>query len=437
MNSMALSREKKMKKYQLSKFNIYHENLCAVSNTMTGSVLELDEKELKSLKQAMFSEFDNEVMDVLRENGIIVETSCDEKKILRDAYFSCKYDTQNKEKHMTVTIAPSLFCNFNCPYCYERRTTAKMSIEVMNHVCEFVEKEIKNHHIRSLTVCWYGGEPLLQLEIIEILSRNLMRFCESMGVHYHASMITNGYTVSEEVAKRLVQLKVETMQITIDGDKESHNKRRVPANGKETYDIIVKNIFLLAENHIYVNVRVNLDKSNVLKYRDVTAVFQNQENIIYYPTLVTAEDSQSNEQRALCYRHLEYGKFYNEIYNHADSDSRKNMCANFEPGVCNCAAEHAHSYVIDPYGNIYKCLNDICNPERAVGHVAGRVKENDILRNYMERDPFEEEECKDCPFLPMCYGGCMFEYQKHGNHACKAVKYLYEKSILQQVGTAK
>ena len=71
-----------MKKYQLSKFNIYHENLCAVSNTMTGSVLELDEKELKSLKQAMFSEFDNEVMDVLRENGIIVETSCDEKKIL-------------------------------------------------------------------------------------------------------------------------------------------------------------------------------------------------------------------------------------------------------------------------------------------------------------------------------------------------------------------
>ena len=72
-----------------------------------------------------------------------------------------------------------------------------------------------------------------------------------------------------------------------------------------------------------------------------------------------------------------------------------------------------------------------------MGHVAGRVKENDILRNYMERDPFEEEECKDCPFLPMCYGGCMFEYQKHGNHACKAVKYLYEKSILQQVGTAK
>ena len=60
-----------------------------------------------------------------------------------------------------------------------------MSIELMNHVCEFIETEIVNHHIRSLTVCWYGGEPLLQLEIIEILSRNLMRFCESMDVHSH------------------------------------------------------------------------------------------------------------------------------------------------------------------------------------------------------------------------------------------------------------
>lgn len=69
-----------MKKHQLSKFNIYHDNLCAVSNTLTGGVLELDEKELKNLKQSLLSEFDNEVIDALRENGIIVEISCDETK---------------------------------------------------------------------------------------------------------------------------------------------------------------------------------------------------------------------------------------------------------------------------------------------------------------------------------------------------------------------
>lgn len=426
-----------MRNYQLSKFNRYHEEVHAVSNTLTGSVLELEAEELEALKKADFSGFDKAAMEIFLENGIIVEASCDEIELLRNAYFACKYDTDHKEKHMTVTIAPSLFCNFDCPYCYERRTTARMSMNVIQQTLEFIKSEIKTHHIAALAICWYGGEPLLQLKNIEFLSRNLMEYCESAGVFYSASMITNGYAVTEETAELLVQLKISNVQITIDGDQKTHDQRRVLANGKGTYDVIVQNIFLLAKMNIYVAVRVNLDKSNTSKYRDVTAVFQNEENILCYPALVTVEGTQSDSQQSLCYRHSEFGAFYDEIYENADTGCRKNLCSNFEPGVCNCAAEHIHSYVIDPHGNLFKCLNDICAPERAVGHVSEKIRENEILKSYMERDPFGEEECRECPYLPMCYGGCVFEYKKHGTHACKAVKYLYEKSIVRQITDAK
>lgn len=422
-----------MKEYKLSKYNIYHEAPYFVANTFTGSEQLMEKEEYIALKELQLDFFDDETVKLLEEAGIIVESSCDEQNLVLNAYDLCKHDCGNKNKHMQITIAPSLYCNFNCPYCYEKKTTACMSQKILNQICLFVKKRVIESQISVLNICWYGGEPLLQMKSIEQISRKLISFCESRGVEYRASMITNGYCVTEKVADKLLKLKIKNLQITIDGDKETHDQRRILANGNGTYDVITKNILLLGNKGIQVAVRVNLDKSNIEQYQYVVSIFTGKENISCYPAVVTVEDTQSAEQKKICFSHSERGEFYDRIFEFADAKAKECLCANFEPGVCNCSAEHENSFVIGPEGDIFKCLNDICDKEFAVGHVCADVVKNETWKKYVERNLSEETECRDCPYLPMCYGGCVYEYKKHGSHACKPVKYLYEKNIIEKI----
>ncbi|HLA37155.1 MAG TPA: 4Fe-4S cluster-binding domain-containing protein, partial [Candidatus Brocadiales bacterium] len=67
-----------------------------------------------------------------------------------------------------ITVAPTLACNFKCTYCFEQPSSEKMSQKTADTVYDFVLKNLKDK--TSFGVCWYGGEPLLALDIIEYLS---------------------------------------------------------------------------------------------------------------------------------------------------------------------------------------------------------------------------------------------------------------------------
>lgn len=144
--------------------------------------------------------------------------------------------------------------------------------------------------------------------------------------------------------------------------------------------------------------------------------------------MVTEEDTACLSQNSLCYKHMELEEFYNEIGAYIDFNISE------LPGVCNCAAEHEYSFVIAPNGYLHKCLNEICNPEHAIGSVVGLRNGTFSAARYMGRDPFSEDECTECPYLPVCYGGCVFEYKKHNSHACKAVKFMYIKECIKKIG---
>jgi len=66
-------------------------------------------------------------------------------------------------------------------------------------------------------VVWYGGEPTLALEQITTLTQKLLRQCEDANIEYGASMVSNGYLLDAQVARRLRELGVTRVQITVDG----------------------------------------------------------------------------------------------------------------------------------------------------------------------------------------------------------------------------
>lgn len=410
--------------WKASRYNLYdEEQFSYVANTLTGAYIQVDREELDRIKSGRFEEFNNEDLAVLSESGIIVDSRLDEMQLLRNAYNTCKYS----DKKALITIALSLGCNFDCPYCYENKSNEYMSEETQNQVLGFLDSLLTENPISELSVCWYGGEPTLHMEALKDMSDKLIAVCEKRGIDYEASIITNGYLVDDSMSDTFRQCRIKSAQVTLDGTKKTHNARRKLTNGSGTYEEIVNAVFLLAERGIHVRVRVNLDKSNIHEYKDVYEIFEGQSNIVCYPTMVTVEETQSAFQQSLCFRHAEFEQFYDTIYSDIYGETDREPAQELEPVITNCIAEHAYSYLIAPDGHLYKCLNDICSSEWAVGHVGKGLFGTASTAKYLGRDPFTEPECEECPYIPVCYGGCVYEYEKHKTHACNSVRFMYKK----------
>lgn len=110
-------------------------------------------------------------------------------------------DLKNKhikfDSTLRLVIAPTLDCNFRCPYCFEKHTPEYMSDDIQNKLLDFAEDRLKTGNYMKLLVCWYGGEPLLGVEIIKNLSKKLYDLCQRYSVLYWSYMVTNGYLLEQ------------------------------------------------------------------------------------------------------------------------------------------------------------------------------------------------------------------------------------------------
>lgn len=181
------------------------------------------------------------------------------------------------DRSLGLTIAPTSDCNFRCIYCYEKGAIAPktMSLETETAIFDFIQ--LLSSKISSLSISWYGGEPLMRFDIIERLSKKIIKLCDENNIVYHASIVTNGYLLNEEISKKLKEYRIYHVQITIDGPKEIHDKRRIMANGKGTFDTIINNLILYKEYLPNISLRINVDKSNFDKIEDLYELLKKKE----------------------------------------------------------------------------------------------------------------------------------------------------------------
>ena len=135
-----------------------------------------------------------------------------------------------------------MLLNFRCIYCYEKDslTPCKMSEETEGNIVNLLKHQIGK--IKHFSVTWYGGEPLLGLDSLQRLSKEFIKICDENQIAYSAGIVTNGYLLTLETYNILKECRVTGMQITIDGDEETHNQRRPLAGGQPTYQKIMSNL---------------------------------------------------------------------------------------------------------------------------------------------------------------------------------------------------
>ncbi len=406
-------------------------------NFLTNSFVELNEdsyEELKKIKKDPTAyDFDKNpgFKEKLQKAKILVETDLDEFYRMKLGKHLKRYERRG----MALTIAPTRHCNLACTYCYEaERPAIYMDDATEQKLIEFIESY---DEIKTLFVTWYGGEALMAFDRIVSLTEKFKK----LDLNYSASLITNGYLLDEEKIKRLEDLHIRKVHITIDGLEEVHNQRRphvedpdsfqrilhnldtlmsAPGTGKPREKLIEADKEKMKDNKgkdkkskewlIDVIIRVNVDRYNADNYpklyRFLKKRYPNQSLTIYPGFVKESFAACKSTSHDLLDRQMQ-AEFNLKMFREENIKG-----TGFFPRLYTkeCMARHINSYLVDPTGALYKCWSDIGVEEKAVGHLhkKGAFNENVLIRYLTGADPFDEPECQKCFYLPICEGRCPY-----------------------------
>lgn len=152
-------------------------------------------------------------------------------------------------------------CNLRCEYCtysgkYYNRThsTKHMSFEVASRSVDFFMERAKDKN--SVVIGFYGGEPLLEFELIKRVVSYVEENYSEKKVSY--GMTTNGTLLTEEAVSFLIE-KHFNIIISLDGPKDQHDKYRRFVSGKGSFDVVMENMQRIRTQHpvFYQNLRTN------------------------------------------------------------------------------------------------------------------------------------------------------------------------------------
>jgi uncharacterized protein len=97
---------------------------------------------------------------------------------------------------------------------------------------------------------------------------------------------------------------------------------------------------------------------------------------------------------------------------------------------CFCTSETENCYVVDDRGDFYKCWDEVGRTEYRCFNILEPDEVNySQIAKYLTEDPFADEKCRECVFLPLCFGGCKFQRA----HLNKSVCGFTDESIIKYI----
>lgn len=348
----------------------------------------------------------DEFLRLLREKRILVEEG-QERELLSAR--QCRRDALRFDgTHLRLIICPTLGCNFRCPYCYQRtqHNLTVMDSKTVAQLIRFIKGFVE---AKDLSIVWYGGEPTLAFGVVLDLTARI----KELDVAFRgATLITNGYLLNSDIIKQLNNLRINAIQITLDGPKEVHDVRRVLADGQPTFQQIMDNIESLMNSSYegQCRVRINVDKNNLEHFIDLRTSllerFRGNRLSVHSAHVITALDHTYDRKCKLCAK--EWSDFNIVMYRNNGIPPKGGLFPdNSEFDVC--FSNSCNAYFIGPEGELYKCSEDLGIEEMVIGNIFNDepVSKPELMSLYITgTDPHLDAECLECKALPICGGGC-------------------------------
>src|SRR5882672_897503 len=213
------------------------------------------------------SEDSREALVTLTEHGFIVPSREADDQAL-DKFFT---DYREDTEQLRVTVLTTLQCNFACDYCFQgdhgdyNKHADRMSLETAVRVGDWVERELDRVHPEKLVMTFFGGEPLLNLPVMYELADRMWHATQARDIPIFVNIITNGLLLTTEVVDRMLPYGLNGIKVTLDGDKDTHNRMRPLRGGQGTFDRIVDNIRRVADR-CRISIGGNFDETSAGSY---------------------------------------------------------------------------------------------------------------------------------------------------------------------------
>lgn len=393
-------------------------------STLFYSILQIDKEVFQVLQKCKVEHtdvpevsLDKELFKALDDNGFLCYSHEDE---FDGFYHSCHY-TRHDERDLHITIVPTLSCCFSCSYCFEKQKKAgSITSGVLDSIIEYVLKRNPD----SLHITWFGGEPLLAVKQIK-------EFSEKLDIHFHgeysSDIITTGFPVTDSVIDTIKRSHITDIQVTIDGAKKNHNRVKYTKGCSDTFTRVIDNVDIITSciPEIRCAIRVNVTKANSADipflHKMVTERFRGR-NVWLSPSLVIDNGISCS---GLLFSYDEFRNLSKEWwYNHKIPTK---WIYGFEQ--TECAIRKPSAIVVMPDGSICRCWEDVSNEENYVGilnsdgTICGYEKQQALTEGLHNYDPFLNELCKTCSYLPLCYGGCPIKSIKQQQKELQCTSY--------------
>jgi len=427
-------------------------------NTKSGGVVVPESKDtdkfLSVLNKPSSYDKDDLMKKQLIESKYLIDDKSDELQELKEAHE--KSIDNVKINNLGFIIVPTEYCNFACPYCfvydYDRPSMPDevydgMYNAIVKKIAECKEEEnlLKRKAEKGnksqdeidkikvptyVSITWFGGEPTMKYkQIISFMDRLLELEKKNEGLRLDAGMITNGYLLNYEMLKQFVDRKINFFQITLDGDKETHDQTRYLRGSKgATFDIIYRNLLEIKNKadkklKFRISIRSNFMKVNIDSMKKLDKKFNSD---------FAGDDRFSNYFHQVYDSEKELGSLNNDLYTEEEGIStacRLNACNVHEtlkknpvdrmyeilprPKSHPCFAT-ANTYCVTVKGALFACESMIGEDDKAVGIINrdGSIDFNEENFRKWKGSTFADKDtyknCFECKLMPVCVGGCRY-----------------------------
>lgn len=375
-------------------------------NTLYNSLSRLDQQEYE--EYASPKSCGTSLKQQLVEQGFLLPQNIDEgEAYYRITAFLC----QRLQRPMKIILAPTMECNARCFYCYEAGVRhGRMSAQTAESIAEWIVGHAQG---QKLELVWFGGEPLLGKDCIDLISARL----SEKGAAFSSYMITNGSLLENEtLPEQIDRWHLQTVQITIDGDEKEYLRRKnYTAASSGLYRELMGHIRTLAQNGINVQLRLNIDRGNVLSIyraaREIEELFGTYSNVNFYPAFLSGSEEPLDEAEKV--------EIIQGLLRRAKTVTGLSIKKKLyePPHISACDINNPNVFAFDSDGDIYACERALGKKHLSIGSISGGIVH--------PQRPIagQREECRACTFLPKCFGGCHSAYIS-GDDPCFEIKYM-------------
>lgn len=368
--------------------NFYAKTYLVINSNIYGLYNQGQFKELKELFPQVYLR--------LLEGGFLVDENVDETV---DIVKEREEERQSTELFHLI-INPTLDCNLSCWYCYENKIPkSNMSDEVITGICRLIVNKYNEEPYKTLKLSFFGGEPFMRYNTISRIITFADSFCKEHGVFLLLDFTTNGSIITKTALRFLKEYRC-MFQITLDGNREQHNKIKHTNNFLfDAFSATCNNIRNIQKEiqKSSVSVRLNFDSETLDGFDDILKEIidlDRKRTKIILKKVWQVDSSKINNDKILSViEKLFENGFIVDYYS--------------QGGIC--FADKKNEAVINYDGNVFKCTTiSHFDEQESFGYLD--CNSGKIVWNIEKIKPLEKVEspsqCVKCAMFPSCGGPC-------------------------------